>query len=120
MHIFFAIKDIEQLRMLSQILKKNYYCLAKRIMQPQNRKIKNFPEFTHFVSIPFIRQEHRQTLGKFQNRIEEIFAENKLKHTLKRANTNLMHVTLGMLTLNLQQYREKTVGIFNAIEKEIV
>ncbi len=31
-----------------------------------------------------------------------------------------MHVTLGMLTLNLQQYRDKTVGIFNAIEKEIV
>jgi hypothetical protein len=59
--------------------------------------------------------------GKSTGRLwEEIFAENKLKHTLKRANTNLMHVTLGMLTLNLQQYREKTVGIFNAIEKEIV
>ncbi len=50
-----SIKDIKQLRMLSQILKKNYYCLAKRIMQQPNRKIKNFPEFTHFVSIPFIR-----------------------------------------------------------------
>lgn len=57
--------------MLRQILKKNfYYCGNQKFMEKEARKPKNFPEFTHFASVPFIREEHRSTLGFFQDRIQ--------------------------------------------------
>lgn len=45
--------------MLKFILKKNYYYSQKSLMEREPRKLKNFPEFTHFASVPFIRKEHR-------------------------------------------------------------
>ena len=42
--------------MLKFILKKNYNSFQKQIMERDPRKPKNFPEFTHFASVPFIRQ----------------------------------------------------------------
>jgi hypothetical protein len=65
------------------------------------KKVKS-SDFTHFGSVPFIRDLQRQELAQLQTKIVNVFKEKSLQLALKPNNPNLFHLTLSMLRLDSQ------------------
>ena len=69
--------------------------------------------FTHFASLPFIRNTHRQAINSVQTVIETLLSEIIDSHKLRKASNLLMHLTLGMLNLPDNETKARAVDVFN-------
>lgn len=63
--------------------------------------MKNYkkPDFTHFASLPFIRNTQRENIKNIQNLITSRLVKTVDERKLRPASNLLMHLTLGMLIL---------------------
>ena len=73
---------------------------------------------THFLSLPLIYPEFKKSVKELQDKILSIYDEEERKK-LHINSPDLMHITLGLLSLEDEKKKEKSIELFEKIQEEI-
>jgi cytochrome c biogenesis factor len=76
-------------------------------------------DFTHFGSLPFIRQTHRQSIDRVQDIVQNNLGKCVERMKMRRASNTLMHLTLGMLILPDSHTQAQAVAVFDDLRWEV-
>lgn len=77
------------------------------------------PNFTHFASLPFIRNKQREAIRNIQHLITSNLVKTVDERKMRPASNLLMHLTLGMLVLPSKELQTKACQIFEKMREEL-
>jgi hypothetical protein len=98
------MRDSEVLGSYEMIFYK-YYITCMKSFQRTN-------DFSHFVSLPFIRKSHRSSIALIQKHIEADIIKVADEKQLRKNSHMLAHLTLSMLNLPNNEACSKAHQIF--------